>query len=188
MTDSVTEPDVETSSAITAPPDSPAGPRESRVDPGALEQESDIAADYIEGLLDVLDIAGDIDMDIEGVRATVSVVPDPEDPTALDSLVGEDGRVLDALQDLARLAVAARTGERSRLMLDIAQFRARRRDDLAALATTVVEQVLATGQPVHMEPMTPFERKVVHDTVAAAGLHSESDGEEPNRHVVVRQG
>jgi spoIIIJ-associated protein len=153
--------------------------------PADLERESDIAADYIEGLLDVLDIAGDIDMDIEGVRATVSVVPDPDDPTALDALVGRDGQVLDALQDLARLAVSAQTGERSRLMLDIAQFRAGRRAELAELTRSIVDEVRASGEAVRLDPMTPFERKVVHDTVAVAGLRSESEGEEPNRRVVV---
>lgn len=154
-------------------------------DAEALERESDIAADYVEGLLDVLDIAGDIDMDIEGTRATVSVVPDPDDPGALDALVGPGGSVLDALQDLARLAVTAQTGERSRLMLDIARFRAGRRAELAEQARSVVEQVRASGEPVRLEPMTPFERKVVHDTVASQGLTSSSDGEEPNRCVVV---
>lgn len=176
MTEPVTEPD-EAIVATAAETD----------DLGAdLERESDIAADYVEGLLDVLDIAGDIDMDVEGVRATVSVVPDPEDPTALDALVGREGEVLDALQDLARLAVAAQTGERSRLMLDVARFRAMRREELAALARSVIDAVTTSGEAARLEPMTPFERKVVHDTVAAAGLVSESDGEEPHRCVVVR--
>lgn len=176
MTEPVTQPDgvVEETEAAQEP------------DGANLERESDVAADYIEGLLDVLDIAGDIDMDVEGVRATVSVVPDPDDPTALDALVGPDGEVLDALQDLARLAVAAQTGERSRLMLDIARFRAMRREELAELARSVIEQVRATGESARLEPMTPFERKVVHDTVAMSGLVSESEGEEPHRRVVVR--
>lgn len=176
MTDSVSEPDADGQSDHPTPQPSSS----------SLEQESEIAADYIEGLLDLLDIAGDIDMDVEGVRATVSVVPDPSEPAALDSLVGVDGEVLDALQDLTRLAVAARTGERSRLMLDIGQFRARRREQLSAQAQAVAEQVKQFGEPIAMEPMTPFERKVVHDAVAAAGLVSESDGEDPYRHVVVR--
>ena len=179
MTDSSSEPTEVESSPV-------GGSQSAAVDTSELERESDIAADYIEGLLDVLDIAGDIDMDIEGVRATVSVVPDPDDPTALDALVGPDGEVLDALQDLARLAVAAQTGERSRLMLDIAQYRANRRDELAALARIQIDQVKHTGEAAFLDPMTPFERKVVHDTVAAAGLVSESDGEEPNRRVVIR--
>jgi spoIIIJ-associated protein len=165
-------------SPVTETPSSP--------DASMLERESDIAADYVEGLLDLLDLAGDIDMDVEGTRATVSVVPDPDDPTALDALVGPDGEVLDALQDLARLAVAAQTSERSRLMLDIARFRATRRAELAERARAVVERVRELGEPVQLEPMTPFERKVVHDTVAAEGLTSASDGEEPHRFVVVQ--
>jgi spoIIIJ-associated protein len=181
----VTEPTTESLDEALASPASAPAVTSPAVATADLERESDIAADYIEGLLDVLDIAGDIDMDIEGVRATVSVVPDPDDPTALDALVGEDGEVLDALQDLARLAVSAQTGDRSRLMLDIARFRAGRRAELAALTRAVVDEVRATGDAVRLEPMTPFERKVVHDTVAAAGLVSESDGEEPNRRVVV---
>lgn len=151
----------------------------------ALENEADIAADYVEGLLDLLDIDGDIDMDVEGARATVSVIPDPDHPTSLDALVGPDGVVLDALQDLTRLAVSARTGERSRLMLDVARFRAQRRAELVELAQSTVAQVRKTGEAVSLEPMTPFERKAVHDTVADAGLRSESDGEEPRRFVVV---
>lgn len=151
----------------------------------ALENEADIAADYVEGLLDLLDIDGDIDMDVEGARATVSVIPDPDHPSSLDALVGPDGVVLDALQDLTRLAVSARTGERSRLMLDVARFRAQRRAELVEIAQSTVAQVRKTGEAVSLEPMTPFERKAVHDTVADAGLRSESDGEEPRRFVVV---
>lgn len=151
-----------------------------------LEREADIAADYLEGLLDVLDLDGDIDLDVEGSRASVSIVADPDDPRALDVLVGRDGEVLDALQELTRLAVAQGTGERSRLMLDVAGHRARRREQLAELARDAVAQVRATGQDLVLEPMTPFERKVVHDTVASEGLVSESEGEEPSRRVVVR--
>lgn len=181
----MTEPTTETPSEVLEPSD--VEPKTPAPDGATddLERESDIAADYIEGFLDVLDIAGDIDMDIEGVRATVSVVPDPDDPTALDALVGRDGEVLDALQDLARLAVSAQTGDRSRLMLDIARYRATRRAELAELTRSIVEEVRATGEAARLEPMTPFERKVVHDTVAAAGMVSESDGEEPHRRVVV---
>jgi spoIIIJ-associated protein len=151
-----------------------------------LEREADIAADYLEGLLDVLDLDGDIDLDVEGSRASVSIVADPADPRALDVLVGRDGEVLDALQELTRLAVAQGTGERSRLMLDVAGHRARRREQLAERARAAVEQVRASGEDLVLEPMTPFERKVVHDTVAAEGLVSESEGEEPSRRVVVR--
>jgi spoIIIJ-associated protein len=145
-----------------------------------LEHEGDIAADYLEGLLDIADLDGDIDMDVEGDRASVSVVGGD-----LGHLVGPEGEVLEALQELTRLAVHAQTGERSRLMLDIAGHRARRRAELASLGKATAEQVARDGQPVRLEPMTPFERKVVHDAIAAAGLRSESEGEEPNRRVVV---
>jgi spoIIIJ-associated protein len=151
-----------------------------------LEREADVAADYVEGLLDLLDLAGDIDMDVEGTRATVSVVADPDDPTSLDVLVGDDGEVLDALQELTRLAVAQATGERSRLMLDVAGHRARRREQLTQVARDAVARVRVTGEDERLDPMTPFERKVVHDAVAAEGLVSESEGEEPHRRVVVR--
>ncbi len=149
-----------------------------------LEQEGDIAADYLEGLLDIADLDGDIDMDVEGDRALVSIVSDGND-RALQRLVGQDGEVLEALQELTRLAVHRETGERSRLMLDIAGFRARKRSELATIGSQAAEQVKSSGEQVKLRPMTPFERKVVHDAVAAAGLRSESEGEEPQRCVVV---
>jgi spoIIIJ-associated protein len=145
-----------------------------------LEQESEIAADYIEGLLDVADLDGDIDMDVEGDRPMVSVVG-----ATLTELVGPKGEVLEALQELTRLAVHRQTGTRSRIMLDVGGYRARRREELAELGRTAAEEVSRTGVPQRLEAMTPFERKVVHDAVAAAGLRSESEGEEPTRRVVV---
>lgn len=146
-----------------------------------LEQEGEVAADYIEGLLDIADLDGDIDMDVERDRAMVSVVG-----ATLDELVGQDGDVLESLQELTRLAVLRQTGERSRLMLDIGGFRKRRRAELAAVGEQAVADVKRDGQPVTLAAMTPFERKVVHDVVAEAGLVSESEGEEPDRRVVVR--
>jgi len=145
-----------------------------------LEQESEIAADYVEGLLDVADLDGDIDMDVEGDRAVVSVVG-----ATLQELVGPRGEVLEALQELTRLAVHRQTGVRTRIMLDVGGYRARRRTELTALGTDAAEDVSRTGVPRRLEAMTPFERKVIHDAVAAAGLRSESEGEEPNRRVVV---
>jgi spoIIIJ-associated protein len=149
-----------------------------------LEQEGDIAADYLEGLLDIADLDGDIDMDVEGERASVSIIGDSAS-RELNKLVGRDGEVLEALQELTRLAVHRETGERSRLMLDIGGFRARKRAELTKLGTSAAEEAKETGQPVKLDPMTPFERKVVHDAVAVAGLRSESEGEEPERRVVV---
>ncbi len=149
-----------------------------------LEEEGDVAADYLEEILDIADFDGDIEIDVENGRASVAIVStDPN--SSLDRLVGEDGEVLEALQELTRLAVQASTGERSRLMLDVAGFRAARRAELQVIANEAVEQVRETGEPVSLEPMNPFERKVCHDVVAAAGLYSESEGVEPERYVVV---
>jgi len=145
-----------------------------------LEQEGEIAADYIEGLLDIADLDGDIDMDVEGDRAVVSVVG-----ATLDELVGDEGDVLEALQELTRLAVHRQTGVRARLMLDVGGFRARRRSELAELGRSVADEVARTGEPKKLAPMSPFERKIIHDAVAVAGLRSESEGEEPHRRVVV---
>jgi len=153
---------------------------DSEADLNLLEQEGEIAADYIEGLLDIADLDGDIDMDVEGDRAVVSVVG-----ATLDELVGEDGEVLEALQELTRLAVHRQTGVRARLMLDVGGFRARRRSQLADLGRSVAAEVSRTGEPKKLAPMSPFERKIIHDAVAVAGLRSESEGEEPNRRVVV---
>lgn len=146
-----------------------------------LEHEGDVAADFLEELLDIADLDGDIDIDVDGDRATVSVVGGD-----LEHLVGVGGDVLDALQELTRLAVYRETGERSRLMLDVAGFRAARRAELENIGLEAVEKVKATGEPVALDPMSPFERKVVHDVVSAAGLVSESEGVDAGRHIVVR--
>ena len=146
----------------------------------SLEEEGDVAADYIEGLLDIADLDGDIDMDVEGDRAVVSVVG-----ATLDELVGDDGEVLEALQELTRLAVHRKTGTRARLMLDVGGFRVRRRAELADLGRSVAAEVARTGEPKKLRAMSPFERKIIHDAIAVAGLRSESEGEEPNRRVVV---
>jgi len=149
-----------------------------------LEREGEVAADFLETLLDIADLDGDIDVDVDGDRASVSIV-DSEDGRVPRRLVGQGGAVLDALQELTRLAVQSATGERSRLMLDVAGHRADRRSALVTIARSAIEQVQASGQQQALEPMTAFERKVVHDEVLAAGLVSESDGVEPRRHVVI---
>jgi spoIIIJ-associated protein len=149
-----------------------------------LEQEGEIAADYLEGLLDIADLDGDIDMDVEADRAAVSIISDAGGRD-LQKLVGRDGEVLEALQELTRLAVHRETGDRSRLMLDIGGYRAKKREELSELGAKAAAEVKSSGEPVKMKPMTPFERKVVHDAVKVAGLRSESEGEEPQRFVVV---
>ena len=152
-----------------------------RVSTGLLVQEGDIAADYLERLLDIIDYDGDIDLDVENDRAVVAIVG-----TGLQSLVGSNGETLDALQELTRLAVQQKTGTRSRLMLDISGHRQARRKELGALAAQTARTVLDSGDPVRLTPMNPFERKVVHDVIATIdGVRSESEGEEPQRQVVV---
>jgi spoIIIJ-associated protein len=146
----------------------------------ALEREGDVAADYLEELLDIADLDGDLDMDVDGDRAAVSIVG-----ADLSQLVGQRGEVLDALQELTRLAVYRETGERSRLMLDVSGYRADQRARLVELARASVAQVRDSGERVALDPMSPFERKVVHDAVAEAGLTSESEGVEPRRFVVI---
>jgi spoIIIJ-associated protein len=156
------------------------GDEDPEVDVADLEQEGEIAADYVEGLLDIADLDGDIDMDVEGNRAVVSVVG-----ATLDELVGKRGEVLEALQELTRLAVHRQTGERARLMLDVGGYRARRRAELTEVGRDAADEVKRTGTPKPLAAMTPFERKIVHGVVADMGLRSESEGEEPSRRVVV---
>ena len=149
-----------------------------------LDKEGDIAADFLEELLDILDMDGDIDISVEAGRPKLAILA--EGPSQdLKRLVGPDGEVLDALQDLTRLAVQSETGNISRLMLDIAEFRAGRKEQLAEQARAVIATVRESGEPVALPSMNAFERKVVHDVVLEAGLVSESEGEDPHRHVVV---
>jgi spoIIIJ-associated protein len=162
------------------PAPAPADDEAAAVDLADLELEGEIAADYVEGLLDVADLDGDIDMDVEGDRALVSVVG-----ATLDELVGPRGEVLEALQELTRLAVHRQTGARTRIMLDVGGYRQRRRAELTEAGSDAAEEVKRTGVAKKLGAMNPFERKVVHDAVAAAGLRSESEGEEPDRRVVV---
>jgi spoIIIJ-associated protein len=161
----------------------PGGAAPGLTDVADLELEGEIAADYIEGLLDVADLDGDIDMDVEGDRAVVSVVG-----ATLDELVGPRGEVLEALQELTRLAVHRHTGDRTRIMIDVGGYRQRRRAELAETGRDAADEVKRTGLPKKLWAMNPFERKIVHDAVAAAGLRSESEGEEPDRRVVVLPG
>ncbi len=154
--------------------------------PGDFEErlvaEGEFAGDYLEELLDLLDFDGDIDLDVEGNRAVVSI----DGGDDLEKLVGRRGEVLDALQELTRLAVHQKSGERSRLMLDVAGWRRRRREELAGLGQKVAQRVLSSGEREELAPMTPFERKIVHDAVAAvSGVRSQSEGQEPARRVVV---
>jgi spoIIIJ-associated protein len=149
---------------------------------GELFRQSEIAADYIEGLLDILDVDGDIDELVQNGRPMVEVVGG-----RLTNLIGSRGATLEALQELSRLAIYRQTGEPSRLLLDVGGFRAARRKELVAVAKNAVEKVKQYGEAVRLEPMTAFERKCVHDVInATAGVESESEGVEPSRRIVVR--
>lgn len=145
-----------------------------------LMAQNEIAADFLEGLLDIADLDGDIDMEIDNERPLVSIVG-----ADLSQLVGPDGKVLDALQELTRLAVLRETGERSRVMLDISGHRAAKKAAIAQIAEEAIEKVKSSRESLELDPMNAFERKIVHDTVAAAGLVSDSAGEEPKRYVVI---
>jgi spoIIIJ-associated protein len=182
------EADVDTDEAFDGEDDGPGREDDGTAAPGLtdvadLELEGEVAADYIEGLLDVADLDGDIDMDVEGDRALVSVVG-----ATLDELVGSKGEVLEALQELTRLAVHRHTGMRTRIMIDVGGYRQRKRAELAETGRDAADEVKRTGVPKMLWAMNPFERKIVHDAVAAAGLRSESEGEEPDRRVVVLPG
>jgi spoIIIJ-associated protein len=185
-TDSTDTIETEVVAAATDATDEPQkaekGDKKSRV--RQLEREGEVAADFLETLLDIADLDGDIDVDVDGDRAAIAIV-DSDEGRVPRRLVGTDGKVLEALQELTRLAVQAETGERSRLMLDVAGHRAQRRSALVELAQVAITEVRESGTKQALEPMTAFERKVVHDEVAAAGLVSESEGVDPHRHVVI---
>ena len=148
-----------------------------------LNEEADIAADYLEGLLDIADYDGDIEMGVRNGRPTVQIVAD--DDTDIKHLIGRDGEVVDALQQLTRLAVQQKTGERSRLIVDVDGFLKRKRQRLHDIALDAIDEVRETGEPVDLKPMNSFERKVIHDVVREEGLKSRSHGEEPHRHVTL---
>lgn len=169
-------------------PDSDTGPEDASPEADPLDEEGEVAADYLEELLDLADLDGDIDIEVRNGRTYLSVVTEDDSAGGLDQLVGRDGEVLEALQELVRLAVLAGTEQRSRLVLDVAGYRAARAEDLKSMARDVVRTVRDTGSPYHLDPLTPYERKIVHDVVAEEGLHSESEGEGPGRHIVVSTG
>lgn len=160
-------------------------PQAPDLDQNQLEEEGDIAADYLEELLDIADIDGDIDIEIRNGRTHLSVVTEEEASPELEALIGDQGQVLDALQELLRLAVLASSGQRSRLILDIANFRVNRQKALVTMAEEAIAQAKESGQEVHLEPLGSYERKLIHDIVASHGLYSESEGSGSNRHIVI---
>ncbi|KFF31807.1 protein jag [Bifidobacterium bombi] len=148
-----------------------------------LNEEADIAADYLEELLDIVDYEGDIELGVRNDRPNVQIVAD--DDTDIRHLVGKNGEVVDALQLLTRLAVQQKTGDRSRLLLDVDGFLKKRRKHLQVLALDAIDEVNETGEPVDLDPMNSYERKVIHDLVREEGFKSRSHGEEPHRYVTI---
>ncbi|QCB96045.1 RNA-binding protein [Arthrobacter sp. PAMC25564] len=160
------------------------GNSEEEATPSRLEEEGDVAADYLEELLDIADIDGDIDIEVRNGRTYISIVTE-EESAGLENLVGQDGEVLEALQELTRLAVLSATENRSRLVLDINGYRAERSGELQKIAEEAVASVKESGESVALAPMSAYERKIVHDAVADLGFVSESEGEGADRHIVV---
>ncbi|SDQ55566.1 R3H domain-containing nucleic acid-binding protein [Microbacterium sp. cf332] len=149
-----------------------------------LEREGDIAADYLEGLLDIADIDGDLNLDVRAGRAYVSVEAD--DPSALRVLADPD--VVQAVQELTRIAVQTKTGRFSRLILDIGGSRDARRRELERLVDRAVERLNDGASQASLPAMSSYERKLVHDIAAERGVVSESYGEGADRHTVIRHG
>ncbi|MFL4472939.1 protein jag [Paeniglutamicibacter sp. MACA_103] len=174
---------VEQSDAVDTP--NPVEENEVPDEARSIEEEGDIAADYLEELLDIADLDGDIDIEVRGGRTYISIAGEPEDEKSLRRLIGSKGEVLDSLQELTRLAVLTATGNRSRLVLDITGYRQGRAGELKRIAEEAAAKVESSGESVALEPMSAYERKLVHDCVAALGMQSESEGEGPGRHIVV---
>ncbi|MDF9277523.1 R3H domain-containing nucleic acid-binding protein [Arthrobacter sp. EH-1B-1] len=154
----------------------------------SAEDEGDVAADYLEELLDIADLDGDIDIEVRNGRTYISIVSEENEARGLEALVGRDGEVLEALQELARLSVLTSTEHRSRLVLDIDGFREARNKELREIAEQAVSTVKEGGTEVALAPMSAYERKIVHDIVADLGMVSESEGEGSRRHIVVSAG
>jgi spoIIIJ-associated protein len=151
-------------------------------DPDAVAADTELAADFVEGLLDVLDVDGDITTWVDSAGGHVDV-----EGSRLEFMVGQEGETLAALQEVTRLAVLRQTQRWVRITVDVNGFKAQRREQLANLARSTAERVVQSGQHEELEPMTAFERKIVHDVIASiGGVKSESVGEEPNRRVIIR--
>jgi spoIIIJ-associated protein len=152
------------------------------IEPAMVEADTERAGDFLEGLLDALDVDGDITTWVDEVGGHIDL-----EGSDLDMLVGSNGETLDALQELTRLAVLRQSKRRVRLLLDINGFRAQHREQLVSVVKATAEQVIKSQEDHEFQPMTPAERKIVHDAVAAIdGVRTESLGEEPNRRVVIQ--
>ena len=148
-----------------------------------LHKEAEGAADYLEGLLDIANLDGDIEMSVRNERPVVKIVAD--DSSSIERLIGKNGEVVDSLQILTRLAVQAHMGERSHVIVDVDGYLMRKRHSLQQLALEAVTKARELGQTVDLPAMNSFERKIIHDAVRDEGLQSRSQGIEPKRYVTV---
>jgi spoIIIJ-associated protein len=148
----------------------------------ALEEEGDIAADYLEELLDIYDLDGDIDIDVRQGRAYLEISSDKDSNLRLIS----EPDTVEALQELTRLAVQVKTTSFSRLILDVGGSRQKRVDELTRVVNKVIDKVKESGEQSPLKPMSSYERKIAHDIIAEAGLSSESEGEGRDRHIVIK--
>lgn len=148
----------------------------------ALEEEGDIAADYLEELLDIYDLDGDIDIDVRQGRAYLEISSEKDSNLRLIS----EPDTVEALQELTRLAVQVKTTSFSRLILDVGGSRQKRVDELTRVVNKVIDKVRESGEQSPLKPMSSYERKIAHDIIAEAGLSSESEGEGRDRHIVIK--
>ncbi len=156
-------------------------PEETEIDPAELDEEADAAADFLEGLLDALDLPGDLRIRVKEEHAEVELVE-----VGSGTLIGRRGQTLEAVQELVRCALQRQFERRARVQIDVEGYRARRLEKLLEKAEEAIDEVLDTGESVRLEPMDVFERKSVHQLVAEVdGLASRSQGREPGRRVVI---
>jgi spoIIIJ-associated protein len=182
--DTTVETEVETLEVVDAADTSEAIDSESGAKDSAkaLEEEGDIAADYLEELLDIFDLDGDIDIDVRQGRAYLEITANQDSNLRVIS----EPETVEALQELTRLAVQVKTNAFSRLILDVGGSRQARVDELTRIVTKLIAKVKDNGEAIPMKPMSSYERKIVHDIISEAGLVSESEGEGRDRHIVIK--
>jgi spoIIIJ-associated protein len=154
-----------------------------------LDEQADIAADFLEGLLERMGIPGTVELNLESGTMYVDVLGSGPEDEDMGLLIGRHGQTLEALQELTRIAVSHRVDQRCRVVVDVEDYKKRQRDRLEARARQIARKVVQSGREQELEPMNPYDRKVVHDAVASVpGAESSSRGEEPERRVVIRRG
>jgi spoIIIJ-associated protein len=153
----------------------------------ALEEQAEVAEEFLLGLLDRMDLDADVDHNVVDGVMYVDILAG-QDAEGMGLLIGRHGQTLDALQEVVRCAVQRRTESRCRVMVDVEDYRKRRRSQLIQRARSVAARVRRTGKPERMDAMNPYERKIVHDAAAeVGGVDTASEGEEPDRRVVIRK-